>query len=110
MFYHQKKQGVDARGIDPADFANIEIAHSLPDVVEPEIKESTTWTLEYRLPFEFLAKYAPVVEPAAGVTWRANFYKCADATSHPHWITWAPVEFPRPNFHLPEFFGEIVFE
>ncbi|MCB0276848.1 MAG: diguanylate cyclase, partial [Calditrichaeota bacterium] len=27
-----------------------------------------------------------------------------------HWLTWAPVEHPKPNFHLPEFFGTLVFD
>jgi hypothetical protein len=40
----------------------------------------------------------------------ANFYKCADQTSHPHWLTWASVDYPQPKFHLPEFFGRLVFE
>ncbi len=110
LFYHQEKQGVNARGIDPADFAKIEIAHSLPDVVDPEIKEPTIWTLEYRLPLDILDKYAPVKSPAKGAQWRANFYKCADATSRPHWLTWSEVQFERPNFHLPEFFGELHFQ
>jgi len=44
------------------------------------------------------------------VTWRANFYKCADSTSHPHWLTWSPVDHPTPHFHLPAFFGTLEFE
>jgi hypothetical protein len=51
-----------------------------------------------------------VEKPGPGVTWRANFYKCADKTSHPHWLTWAPVNYPKPKFHLPEYFGRIEFE
>ena len=109
-FYHQEKQGVNDVGIKMEDFANIEIAHSMPEIVDPEITEPTTWTVEYRLPFSILKNYADVVMPASGETWRANFYKCADATSQPHWLTWAPVEFSRPNFHLPEFFGTLSFE
>jgi hypothetical protein len=47
--------------------------------------------------------------PAPGVRWRANFYKCAEHNSHPHWLMWAPIDFPKPNFHLPEFFGTLEF-
>lgn len=39
----------------------------------------------------------------------ANFYKCADNTSYPHFVSWSPIELPEPNFHCPEFFGEIYF-
>ena len=24
--------------------------------------------------------------------WRANFYKCGDDTSHPHWAAWSPLK------------------
>lgn len=37
---------------------------------------------------------------------RANFYKC-DETIHPHFATWSPVVAPAPDFHRPEYFGEI---
>lgn len=35
---------------------------------------------------------------------------CADNTSHPHWLTWSPVDYPKPNFHLPQSFGFLEFE
>ena len=40
---------------------------------------------------------------------RANFFKCGDKTAHPHFLSWAPIESPAPNFHLPAFFGELRF-
>ena len=51
-----------------------------------------------------------VEKPGTGVSWRANFYKCADKTSHPHWLTWAEIDYPNPKFHLPDFFGRLDFE
>ena len=39
----------------------------------------------------------------------ANFYKCADKSGHPHFLSWNPIETMKPDFHLPEFFGTIVF-
>ena len=39
---------------------------------------------------------------------RANFYKCGDKTAHPHFLSWSPVETPKPDFHRPEFFGELI--
>ena len=96
--------------VDLDDCAQIEIAHSLTRNVEQESADPEVWTLEYKLPISILSKYMKVETPGPGVSWRANFYKCADKTSHPHWLTWAPVDFPRPNFHLPEFFGRLEFE
>ena len=88
----------------------IQVAHSMPGLVEDEITEPTTWTVEYRIPLDLLEKYCSVDRPAPGVVWRANLFKCADATSHPHWLTWSPVDFPSPRFHLPQFFGTLEFE
>ncbi|MEI6970343.1 MAG: carbohydrate-binding family 9-like protein [bacterium] len=93
-----------------ADMAALTVAHSMPAVVDPEVTTPVTWTIEYRLPLHILTKYCPIVQPAPGVAWRANFYKCADKTSHPHWLTWARVENPYPRFHLPAFFGRLEFE
>jgi len=59
--------------------------------------------------FEILEKYHDLTPPVAGTIWRSNFYKCADESSHPHWLTWAPINFPRPSFHIPEFFGTLEF-
>lgn len=92
------------------DFASIVTASSLKGPINPETTEPTTWTLEYRIPLSLVAKYTKIETPAPGVTWRANFYKCADDTSHPHWLTWSPVTHPKPSFHLPKFFGVLRFE
>jgi len=109
LFNFQPKPWTDQQQIAKSDFDKITIAHSLPRIVHPEITDTLTWTLEYRIPFSIIEKYAPTVRPAPGVVWRANFYKCADNSSHPHWLTWSPVEYSRPNFHLPEYFGRMEF-
>jgi hypothetical protein len=52
-----------------------------------------------------LEKYAGKLGKIAGQTWRGNFYKCGNETSHPHWGAWSPVT--ELNFHLPASFGTI---
>ena len=37
----------------------------------------------------------------------ANFYHCADETDYPRFISWNPIDVPSPDFHRPEYFGEI---
>jgi len=106
---HQVAPGKDKQALTQDECAGVQIAHSLPRIVDPEIVEPTTWTVEYRLPVALLEKYAAVTRPAPGVVWRANLYKCADLTSHPHWLTWAPIDWPEPNFHVPECFGVLEF-
>lgn len=39
---------------------------------------------------------------------RANFYKCGDKTAHPHFLSWNPVGTEQPDFHRPEYFGELI--
>lgn len=39
-----------------------------------------------------------------------NFYKCADLTSAPHYLSWAPIDTPAPDFHRPEFFSKIILD
>jgi hypothetical protein len=93
--------------LDPSLLRRIEVAGSLPGVVEPERPEPTAWQLAFRIPFAVLENEAGPLGDVAGDTWRGNFFKCADATSHPHWAAWSPV--PVRNFHLPECFGELRF-
>jgi hypothetical protein len=109
LFHHQLGRQVEDVPVSGVDFHQIQIAHTLPKVIEEEITESITWVVEYCLPFSVLAKYAPLAQPGAGITWRANFYKCADKSSHPHWLTWSRVDLPAPDFHSPEFFGRLIF-
>ncbi len=110
LFRYQTKSGIEMKDIDSAYLNQIELSHSMPESVNPELTTPVDWTVEYRLPFSILEKYYAMDQPNTNVIWRVNFYKCADKTSHPHWLTWAKVNFQNPNFHLPEFFGFVKFE
>jgi hypothetical protein len=101
--------GVDYTTLALRDMQQIEIAHTLPKIVNPEIAEPVVWTLEYRLPPDVLEKYTGFTHPKPGVIWRGNFQKCAETNSHPHWLTWARIEHPIPKFHMPQFFGKLEF-
>lgn len=92
------------------DIKKIEIGHSLPQLVDPEITEPVTWTIEYRIPLNMLEKYSNVTRPQKGVTWRANFYKIAEITSNPHYLTWSPIDKSKTSFHLPQYFGLLEFQ
>lgn len=100
----------EGKKLTAEDFASITTASSLKGPIETEIEKPTTWTLEYRIPLSLLEKYTKIERPRPGVTWRANFYKCADDSSHPHWLTWSPITDPEPNFHRPKYFGILEFE
>ncbi|WP_210466509.1 carbohydrate-binding family 9-like protein [Rufibacter roseolus] len=42
-------------------------------------------------------------------TCKVNFYKCGDDLPKPHYLTWNTIKAASPNFHLPEYFGELQF-
>lgn len=92
------------------DIQKIEIGHSLPQIVDPEITESVTWTIECKIPIEILENFSDVTHPQPGVVWGANFYKIAENNSNPHYLTWTDIDYPKPHFHLPQFFGKIEFQ
>lgn len=110
LFWWHPEDG-DAVPVSDADCDQIQVGHTLPKIVDPEIEVPTTWCLEYRLPFSVVQNYCPeATQPKQGVVWKANLYKCGDDTSHPHWLTWSYVDHPTPRFHMPEFFGHLMFE
>ncbi len=88
--------------------AQITIAHSMPAVVDPEIADAVTWMVQYRVPLTVFENYVGKLGALSGQEWRANFYKCGDLTSHPHWAAWSPVQ--DLNFHRPQDFALIRFE
>ena len=36
-----------------------------------------------------------------------NFYKCADGTTSPHFVSWSSISTETPDFHRPEYFGKL---
>jgi hypothetical protein len=86
----------------------IQIWHSLPAVVFPEQPGPVAWQIACRIPLGVLAAYAGPLGSLSGQTWRGNFFKCADESSHPHWASWAPIG-EELNFHQPARFAPIHF-
>ena len=66
------------------------------------------WTMTLAVPLSVFI-YHPSLS-LSGKTGRANFYKCGDKLPEPHYLTWSTIEFAKPNFHLPAFFGKVNFE
>jgi hypothetical protein len=93
--------------LSPEEGARIAVWASLPTIVSPEITEKTTWFLAFQIPLDLLSHYVGTLDRVEGALWRANFYKCGDETSHPHWAAWHPVD--ALNFHLPHCFGQLRF-
>lgn len=63
-----------------------------------------TWRVAVLIPFKLIGIDAK--NPPASL--KANFYKCGDRTAHPHFLSWNPVGTEKPDFHRPEFFGNLI--
>lgn len=110
MLFWWHPKGGTALPVADEDCSRLAIGSTLPKIIDPEIESSVTWSLECRLPFSVIQKYCPNArKPEPGTCWRGNLYKCADGTSHPHWLTWSFVDHPIPKFHMPEYFGILKF-
>lgn len=94
--------------VAPEFLGQVRIAPSLRGPIEKEIETPLAWHIAYFIPREILEHYAGALGQFAGQTWRANFYKCADKTSHPHWGSWAPIG-ARLSFHQSGHFAPIRF-
>ncbi|MBQ9545452.1 MAG: HAD-IA family hydrolase [Clostridia bacterium] len=46
-------------------------------------------------------------DPKPGYTFRGNFFKCGEETPMEHYLSWSPIVSPGPDFHRPEFFGDL---
>ncbi len=54
--------------------------------------------------------FASGLKSFSGVNARGNFYKCGDKLPTPHFLSWNKIDVANPDFHRPEFFGDIHFE
>jgi hypothetical protein len=88
---------------------SVSVATTLQGPVDPEHAESLNWCLRYRIPLALLEVYTGPLGELSGQHWRANFNKCAENNSHPHWGTWSSIG-EELNFHQPKRFGVITFE
>lgn len=66
------------------------------------------WELLAIIPIELFVHHS--LPSLSGMKCRANFYKCGDGLLQLHYLTWSKIESEVPNFHLPQFFGELSFE
>lgn len=74
-------------------------------IKEKDAKHS--WTITVAIPFDVFFKHK--IKDLKGKTFRANFYKCGDKLTVPHYVTWNPVGTEKPDYHQPEYFGVLKF-
>jgi len=68
-----------------------------------EMEGMFEWELTVEIPFKLMGIDSENLPQKI----LGNFYKCADGTDSPHFISWSPIKTDKPDFHRPEFFGEL---
>lgn len=71
-----------------------------------ELEGLFSWSLTVGIPFSLTG----IENPKFPMEISGNFYKCASATSMPHYLSLFPIKTEKPDFHRPEFFGKIILE
>ncbi|WP_221933402.1 carbohydrate-binding family 9-like protein [Flavobacterium sp. ZT3R18] len=66
------------------------------------------WELSLIIPTS--AFFKGDIKELSGQVMKGNFFKCGDDLVTPHFLSWNPINTKNPNFHLPEFFGTLIFE
>jgi alpha-galactosidase len=67
-------------------------------------RSSMTWTAELALPMRaIIEKFEPASQ------WRINFFRCEGKDPERWYSAWRATRTPKPNFHVPEAFGTMIF-
>jgi len=100
-------------GVDKKrELAHPSLVNSIKCIAVNKVTEHDTltfhWELTIAIPFTSFFKQK--LTSLKGVNCRANFYKCGDELPEPHFLCWNNIIADKPNFHLPQYFGKLIFE
>ena len=98
----KRRSKTDADMFGPELMSQIRTVGSLAHEAIDSKGEGQEWTMLKIIPFSVLG-----IEKAPA-SLKGNFYKCGDCCEQVHFLSWSPIDLPAPNFHCPEFFGEIT--
>ena len=101
----RKGRNDDVKPFSKAEMLTIKRLSSIGRRAFNEMQGNFEWELTVEIPFVLMG-----IDPSnLPEKIRANFYKCADNTDSPHFVSWNAITTDQPDFHRPEFFGELVF-
>ncbi len=70
-------------------------------------EEAPAWSLLLVIPAEVFSEEH--FDDFSSLRMRGNLYKCGDDLETPHYLCWNRIDTENPDFHRPEFFGELWF-
>jgi len=99
----RRKSRAEKTALTKEEYSTIRRHSSLKKETFNEKSGIFSWELTVAIPLRLIS-LDPKALPEKIL---ANFYKCADETSFPHFVSWSPISLPEPDFHCPQFFGEL---
>jgi hypothetical protein len=103
-----RKKGEAAIHASNEQISTIRRISTLGNSPFPELKVTTDWKITIAIPWTAFFKHE--LASVSGKKMRGNFYKCGDGLSVPHFVSWTKIKTEKPSFHVPDFFGGLVFE
>ncbi|OIP85128.1 MAG: hypothetical protein AUK44_00430 [Porphyromonadaceae bacterium CG2_30_38_12] len=103
-----KRRKSRTEAVEPFSLEELKTIQRFPSIGRRAFNEMQgifEWELTVEIPFQLIDIDAENIPEKI----RANFHKCADDTDSPHFVSWMPIHSPQPDFHRPEFFGDIYF-
>lgn len=100
------RDGDGCRFLTPGELSQIKCHASVGTRPFQEVEGSFIWSVTVAIPLALLG----VEYNGTPVELKANFNKCASATSQPHYLSWAPIDSPSPDFHRPDCFAPLILE
>jgi len=83
---------------------------SVPGTIKSESPDDESWFLEIEIPLSMIEELTNVkIEKLSGKSWKVNFFRCGGKTDD-QYACWSPIVAPKPDYHRPEYFGDIIFE
>ena len=92
--------------LTPDELARVQRTASCGSRPFRELEGLFSWNLLAIIPLDLIG----VRYEDHAIEMRGNFYKCASATSQPHFLSWNPINTPRPDFHHRDSFGKIILQ
>lgn len=96
-----RRSRTDADHFDEERMSRVRHFGSLPQEPIDSVGEGQRWWMVEIIPFSLLGL------ECAPQSLKCNFYKCGDGCLKPHFLSWSPIASAEPNFHCPEFFGQV---
>lgn len=105
-------KGVMHLGIGDSRFHRVMLWQREAMNIQTEVTDCG-WTVKYYIPDSLIREWYPDLETLSrgnrSRVARANFYKCGNLTKHPHHAAWSAIDTEMVDFHIPDFFGQLIF-